>query len=220
MFHLAIRWLPRLHEGSMGRTSDAREKLLNAALDLIWTSSDGGVSVDDICERAGVNKGSFYHFFPSKSDLAVAPYETHWQTARPDLDRIFAPDVPPWDRLHQCCVRLHEAQWQKFQEYGFVVGCPYANAGSELATQDPKIRAKAQEMRDRWLHYLAQTIREGVEVGVMDVEAPDSAAQQVYSCFLGTLLQAKILNDPAILLQLEPAVRRLLQVRESLAAVA
>lgn len=204
----------------MGRTSDAREKLLNAALDLIWTSSYGGVSVDDICERAGVNKGSFYHFFPSKSDLAVAAYETHWQTARPDLDRIFGADIHPLERLQQCCLRLHDGQQRKFQEYGFVVGCPYANAGSELATQDPKIRAKAQEMRDRWLQYLAQTIRDGVELGVMDVDEPVVAAQQVYSCFLGTLLQAKILNDPGILLQLEPAVRRLLRFREPLAAVA
>jgi TetR/AcrR family transcriptional repressor of nem operon len=204
----------------MGRTSDAREKLLNAALDLIWTSSYGGVSVDDICERAGVNKGSFYHFFPSKADLAVAAYEAHWQCARPDLDRIFSPEVHPVDRLQLCCARLHEAQRQKFQEYGFVVGCPYANAGSELATQDPKIRAKAQEMRDRWLQYLAQTIRDGVELGVMAVEDPDAAAQQVYSSFLGTLLQAKILNDPTILGQLEPAVRRLLLYREPLAAVA
>lgn len=198
----------------MGRTSDAREKLLQAALDLIWTSSYGGVSVDDICERASVNKGSFYHFFPSKSDLAVAAYEAHWQSARPDLDRIFSPDTEPLDRLHQCFVRLYETQRTKFVEYGFVVGCPYANAGSELATQDPKIRAKAQDMRDRWLDYLERSIRDAHEAGAAEVDDPRSSAQQVYSCVLGTLLQAKILNDPEILLQLAPAVRRLLRARQ------
>ena len=56
----------------MGRTSDAKEKLLRVAFDLIWEQSYGAVSVDDICERANVKKGSFYYFFPSKSDLAVA----------------------------------------------------------------------------------------------------------------------------------------------------
>ena len=56
----------------MGRTSDAKEKLLHVAFDLIWQHSYGSVSVDDICERADVKKGSFYYFFPSKSDLAVA----------------------------------------------------------------------------------------------------------------------------------------------------
>ena len=200
----------------MGRHSDAREKLLEAALDLIWTSSYGGVSVDDICERAGVNKGSFYHFFPSKSDLAVAAYEAHWQAALPELDRLFSPETDPVERLQRWCSRIHEGQRQKFLTYGFVVGCPYANAGSELATQDPKIRAKAQEMMDRWLDYLEATIRDAQLQGTVEVDHPRAAATQVYSCVLGLLLQAKIQNDPVVLLELESAVNRLLRIRAPL----
>jgi len=56
----------------MGRVSDARQRLLDATIDLIWQNSYGAVTVDDICERAGVKKGSFYYFFPSKTDLVVA----------------------------------------------------------------------------------------------------------------------------------------------------
>lgn len=44
----------------MGRTSDAKERLLAAALDLIWERSYGSVTIDAICEKAGVKKGSFY----------------------------------------------------------------------------------------------------------------------------------------------------------------
>lgn len=43
----------------MGRTSDAKERLLQVGFDLIWNQSYGAVSVDQICERADVNKGSF-----------------------------------------------------------------------------------------------------------------------------------------------------------------
>jgi TetR/AcrR family transcriptional repressor of nem operon len=46
---------------------------------MIWESSYGSVSVDDICTKAGVNKGSFYYAFKSKSDLAVAAFERHWE---------------------------------------------------------------------------------------------------------------------------------------------
>ena len=42
---------------NMGRTSDAKEKLLGVAFQLIWDNSYGGVSVDQICERANVNAG-------------------------------------------------------------------------------------------------------------------------------------------------------------------
>ena len=43
----------------MGRTSDANERLMSAALDLIWEESYGAVTIDDICKRADVKKGSF-----------------------------------------------------------------------------------------------------------------------------------------------------------------
>lgn len=38
----------------MGRTSDAKERLMEAMSELIWTGSYGTTSVDQICERAGV----------------------------------------------------------------------------------------------------------------------------------------------------------------------
>jgi len=47
----------------MPRVSDMKERLTNAALDLIWHNSYGTTSVDAICERAGAKKGSFYYFF-------------------------------------------------------------------------------------------------------------------------------------------------------------
>ena len=63
----------------MRRKSDAKERLMNAAMDLIWENSYGSTSVDAICEKAGAKKGSFYYFFESKSELAVAALEADWQ---------------------------------------------------------------------------------------------------------------------------------------------
>jgi TetR/AcrR family transcriptional repressor of nem operon len=201
----------------MGRTSDAREKLLAAALDLIWTSSYGGVSVDDICERARVNKGSFYHFFPSKSDLAVAAYEAHWQDKRPSMDALFSPQNDPLERIENWCRCLYEGQKEKFEQYGFVVGCPYANVGSELATRDPKIRAKTQEMLERGLRYLEGAIADAKRLGLIDIGDATAAAKQVSSCILGLLVQAKIDNNPELLRELEPTIMRLLGARTALA---
>ena len=108
----------------MGKPSDAQEKLLQVAFDLIWNNSYGAVSVDQICERARVNKGSFYHFFPSKADLAVAAYEEHWREKQPELDRIFSPQVSPLERLERWCQYIYDRQKQKAEKYGHVCGCP------------------------------------------------------------------------------------------------
>ena len=66
----------------MGRVSDAKERLMEAVRELIWTGSYGSTTIDQICEKAGVKKGSFYYFFDSKSDLAVAALDTFFDEVR------------------------------------------------------------------------------------------------------------------------------------------
>src|SRR5260221_12836300 len=83
--------------------SESKRKLLETAMEMIWESSYGSISVDDICNRAGVNKGSFYYAFKSKSDLAAAAFEDHWNKKRALMDEIFSSQVPPLDRVQKYC---------------------------------------------------------------------------------------------------------------------
>jgi TetR/AcrR family transcriptional repressor of nem operon len=50
----------------------ARSKLLDAAFSIIRQKGYAATSVDELCARAGVTKGAFFHHFPSKDSLAVA----------------------------------------------------------------------------------------------------------------------------------------------------
>ena len=119
----------------MGRTSDAREKLLAVAFDLIYENSYGSVSVDHICRRAKVNKGSFYYYFKTKTDLVVAAYEEHWLEKLSEYEHIFAKEVPPLKRLSLWCQYLRRIQEERRKRYGCACGCPYTSLGGELATQ-------------------------------------------------------------------------------------
>ncbi|MDQ9171869.1 TetR/AcrR family transcriptional regulator [Oxalobacteraceae bacterium R-40] len=51
---------------------ESKLKLLDAALHVIRAKGYAATTVDDICRRAGVTKGSFFHHFKSKEDLALA----------------------------------------------------------------------------------------------------------------------------------------------------
>ena len=55
----------------------AREKLLASALSLIREKGYSSTSVDELCAKAGVTKGAFFHHFKSKDALAVAA-ANHW----------------------------------------------------------------------------------------------------------------------------------------------
>ncbi|HVU28043.1 MAG TPA: TetR/AcrR family transcriptional regulator [Verrucomicrobiae bacterium] len=201
----------------MGRPSDAKEKLLQVAFDLIWNQSYGAVSVDQICEQARVNKGSFYHFFPSKSDLAIEAYEEHWREKQPELDRIFSPQIPPLEQLERWCRHVCDRQRQKAKKYGHVCGCPYASLGTELATQDERIRAKSEELVDRNIRYIESALLEAKRHGLIAIADPQAGARRAYSTVLGMLLQAKIRNDLGVLEELEPTVMGMIGARELVA---
>jgi TetR/AcrR family transcriptional regulator, transcriptional repressor for nem operon len=53
-------------------TGGARRKLLDAAVSAIREKGYAATSVDELCSRAGVTKGAFFHHFPSKDSLALA----------------------------------------------------------------------------------------------------------------------------------------------------
>src|SRR6266511_2780310 len=201
----------------MGRTSDAKDKLLQVAFDLIWDNSYGAVSIDQICQKADVNKGSFYHFFRTKADLAIAAYEVHWRLKQPEMDRIFSPQVPPLERLSRWCDYIYQTQKVKAEKYGHICGCPYASVGAELATQDEKVRRKTEELIERNSKYVESAIAEAKREELVCVNDPRTAAQQVYSYALGLLLQAKIRNDLKMLRNLAPTVMTMLGAKEVVA---
>jgi len=197
----------------MSKNCGTKEKLLQAAFDLIWNQSYGAVSVDQICDLAAVNKGSFYHFFPSKADLAVAAYEEHWREKQPELDRIFSPQIPPLERLELWCQHIYERQKLKAKKYGHVCGCPYASLGTELATQDERIRSKTQELADRSIRYLESALRDADRQGLVSVDDPKVSARRVYSMALGLSLHAKIRNDLNLFKDLQSAVMDMIGAR-------
>lgn len=170
-------------------------KLLRVAMQLIWENSYGSVSVDDICKRAEVKKGSFYHFFPSKSDLAVAAMEADWQQKRVLLDQGFSPQIPPLERIESFCDGALKAQSEKSQECGKVCGCPTIALSSELSTQDENIRLKLVEIMDRYVRYLESAIADAAREGLVETADPHALAIQLLSYFQGLLVQAKVRND-------------------------
>ena len=197
----------------MPRTSDANERLMEAATELIWGNSYGATSVDDICKRAGVKKGSFYHFFVSKSDLAVAALEADWAKRKPTLDAIFSPSVSSLERLRNYFDFVAASQATRHAECGSVLGCPLFSLGSEIGTQDHAISAKVREILDRYVRYFESAIRDAHAEGA--IVAPDAAAKakMLFAFFQGTLTQARIRNEPHLLLELQSGAMDLLGIR-------
>ena len=176
---------------------------MSVAFDLIHESSYGSVSVEQICQRAKVNKGSFYYFFKTKTDLVVAAYEVHWRLKEPNYERIFSRQNSPLKRLLLWCDYVRKTQKQRHQKYHRVCGCPYTSVGGELATQDKKVRLETQDLIDRFVKYLSGAIADAIKDGSASAGDPETKAMLVHAFVVGLLLRAKIYNDLKILRHLE-----------------
>lgn len=196
---------------------ESKCQLLRVAMQLLSESSYGSVSVDDICKKAGVKKGSFYYFFPSKSDLTVAAMEADWQAKQGELDRVFSSQTPPLARIEAYCERALTEQAQRRETAGKIFGCPTITLGAELSTQDEKIRLKTVEIINRYIKYLESAVRDAVSEGLIACDHPQVLAEELFSYFQGVMLQAKIRNNTAPLANLKDGMLRLLQSQSEVA---
>jgi len=64
-------------DGHQNTKRDARAKIMDAAVATIREKGFSAASVDELCKRAGVTKGAFFHHFDSKQALGVAAAR-HW----------------------------------------------------------------------------------------------------------------------------------------------
>ena len=183
----------------MGRTSDANERLMDAALDLIWEESYGAVTIDDICKRADVKKGSFYYFFSSKSELAVAALERLWaNTWKPRLDSVFSSSDDPLTRLRNYLTAVYERQVEVKKQHGKVLGCPVVSMGSETCTCDNEINLKIRELLSRKRRYYESAIRDALAEGLIAPCVPAEKAIAFAALIEGCICQARIMNDPEV----------------------
>ena len=183
----------------MPRVSDMKERLTDAAMDLIWENSYGATSVDAICERAGAKKGSFYYFFKSKSELAATALEADWKKRKADMDDIFSATVSPLERFERYFDFVHDRLAEIQKKCGSILGCPLLTLGSEVSTQDEMLRETVQAILERKVRYFESAIRDAHSQGLIVAPDAKAKARSLFACYQGTLTQARIQNNLELL---------------------
>ena len=181
----------------MPRSSTARARLVESAGARIHASSYATASVEELCADAGVQKGSFYYFFPSKRDLALAAIDDQWSSTQTTiLEPAFAPDLEPLERIARFFRSVADRQ-----RADVVLGCPFGNLAAELGTQDQVIRDRVREVFGGYQAYFEQALREAAADGCTKLRETDVAgvAQALLAYLQGALLLAKTHNDATII---------------------
>ena len=193
---------------------------MKAAYDLIWSFSYGAVTIDAICERARVKKGSFYYFFESKADLAVSAIEAWRDERNKVLDVIFHPDVTPLERIWRYIDFVVERQLAAYEANGQVLGCPLFALGSEISTQHEELRSLIHEILTNLCNRFETAIKDAQACGEIEGDNAAMKTRLLWSFYEGTLTRARIENNPELVRMLVPDALALLGARRLMKAVA
>lgn len=190
----------------MGRCSDARDRLLASASRLIHDRGYSAVSVSDICDDAGLKKGSFYHFFPSKRDLVLAAIDRYAAEQAHSISAALDPQLPAVEQLRRMFETAACEVAERHAADGSIQGCPLGNLALEMAHRDPAIRDKVSCVFAQWRAAVGMVLRRAVQRGELEPHDTDTVAEAIVAYVEGAILMAKATGDPDVMRRLERGV--------------
>ena len=192
----------------MTQKADSRQRILDSASELFCTRSYDAVGVALVCDQAGVSKGSFFHFFGSKRDLALAVMDQIKERIDETLvAKAFSSKLPPMERLDCFVKELYAFQKAQTEEFGHMPGCPFGNLAMEQATQDEVLRKKVDGCLRSLAKHIRTAIKDAVQSGALPPVDEEATADAMLGYVEGIQLLAKARNDPGLIRRLGPAVK-------------
>jgi TetR/AcrR family transcriptional regulator, transcriptional repressor for nem operon len=149
-----------------------RRRLLEAGLELVLARGFAASGVKDITDAAGVPKGSFYAYFPSKEAFAAAILERYWS----DIEMRLLPILDGDGSAQQRITRFFHALADEHEAGDFLLGCLIGKLSLELGSSSEPVRGELVRILDRWDEALTACVRAG-QAGSGDIRADLDAAE-------------------------------------------
>ncbi|WP_428944782.1 TetR/AcrR family transcriptional regulator [Pantoea sp. FN060301] len=176
-------------------SNDVREHILSTGQRIMAGKGFSAVGLNEILTDAGVPKGSFYHYFPSKEAFGVAMLKRYFDDYLAELDHTLSqPGITMAQRLMN-----YWQQWQDSQSFSDCQGkCLAVKLGAEVADLSDSMRLTLKAGTSGIISRLAQALAAGVAEGSLRIEdQPGKVAESLYQLWLGASVMVKIVRNTA-----------------------
>ncbi len=182
-----------------GREFSTQEKLLAAAQKLVLKKGFVATTVDEICEEAGLTKGSFFHYFQSKEDLGEAVIDFFCEGQKRMIEMApFKRKKDPLERV----LGLIDFFIEVMNNPHIPKSCVVGNMTQELAETNTRIRSACAKNFSWWSEFLKRELDAAVEKHLPPSKRSSIDTQGLADYFLtvlqGSLILIKATQDIAI----------------------
>jgi AcrR family transcriptional regulator len=169
-----------------------RDRILQAAAELVSEKGTAGMSLDDVRARTGASRSQLYHYFDDRDDLVRAVIDVTTDAVLGVQSDLLG-RLDSWagiDRWFDALVALQEQR----QARG---GCPIGSLAGQLAEQDPRARAAIAAGLERWEAHLRDGLTRMKARGKLRKDAnPAALAIATMASLQGGLLLTQVRRDP------------------------
>lgn len=178
------------------RHDNTRQLILETGQRIIVGKGFASVGLNEILTAAGVPKGSFYHYFPSKEQYGQVLLQEYFDRYLADLDTLFdAESGSGRERLMRYWQRWLDKQVDDCAEQK----CLVVKLGGEVADLSDTMRITLRDGSDQVVQRIASVIEAGIADGSIPEMEPQATAQMLYQLWLGASLIGKLHRDGAAL---------------------
>ena len=178
-----------------------REKILDAAQELILQRGYVGMTVEHVLDRVGITKGAFFHHFKTKDDLAKALLRRFadkdakiYSETRDRAEKLS--DDPLQQML--IFIRLFEEMFESLSEP--YPGCLFASYIYELQQFDDETRGLIEESFRKWRELLKEKFEAIARKYPPRAKIEAASLADAFTVVLeGAFITGKAMNEPAVI---------------------
>ena len=172
-------------------TPSAREKIIQAAMELFWLKGYNSTSIADLLSRTQLNSGSLYHVFPSKQDVLIGVLETY----RDGIEEMLL--EPAWGQVDDPIEKIFAllgGYRTMIAESDCTYGCPIGSLALELHEPDPRVRELLAENFENWTRAVEKCL-DAAGKRLPAATNKQALAQFVLTAMEGGVMQARAHRD-------------------------
>lgn len=161
-----------------------REKLIDITFDEIYSHGYQGTSLTTILTKAGVHKGSMYHFFANKKDMALAAINEKM------LEKFDTRYIPIYDSKNGYLKAFFNVL-KDTTKRDLKRGCPIANIVQEMSNIDPDFNALMKSIYETFRMNIKTILDKAIQNKELKNCNTEKLALFIASALEGAILAAK-----------------------------